>query len=93
MMIDTYKLYNIGSGHLTHNIEGFTLTNGNDLDFKLNPLQSYSLYSDFYWYQIADVICIGDYKKQFYCFPKDKNDVVAKTRLATEELYKLSKSK
>lgn len=93
MMIDTYKLYNIGSGHLVHNNEGFTLTNDKDLDFKLNPLQSYSLYSDFYWYQIADVICIGDYKKQFYCFPKDKNDVVAKTRLATEELYKLSKSK
>jgi hypothetical protein len=93
MMIDTYKLYNIGSGHLVHNNEGFTLTNDKDLDFKLNPLQSYSLYSDFYWYQIADVICIGDHKKQFYCFPKDKNDVVAKTRLATEELYKLSKSK
>ena len=93
MMIDTYKLYNIGSGHLVHNNEGFTLTNNKDLDFKLNPLQSYSLYSDFYWYQIADVICIGDHKKQFYCFPKDKNDVVAKTRLATEELYKLSKSK
>ena len=93
MMIDTYKLYNIGTGHLTHNKEGFTLTNGKDLDFTLNPLQSYSLYSDFYWYQIADVICIGDHKKQFYCFPKDKKDVVAKTRLATEELYKLTKSK
>lgn len=93
MMIDTYKLYNIGSGHLVHNNDGFTLTNGNDLNFKLNPLQSYSLYSDFYWYQIADVICIGDHKKQFYCFPKDKKDVVAKTRLATEELYKLTKSK
>ena len=93
MMIDTYKLYNIGSGHLTHNKEGFTLTNGKDLNFTLNPLQSYSLYSDFYWYQIADVICIGDHKKQFYCFPKDKKDVVAKTRLATEELYKLTKSK
>lgn len=93
MMIDTYKLYNIGTGHLIHNNDGFILTNNDTLEFKLSPLQSYSLYSDFYWYQIADVICIGDHKKQFYCFPKGVSDVVAKTRLATEELYKLTKSK
>ena len=33
--------------------------------------------------------CIGDKKILYYCFPKDSGDIVAKTRLATEEIYKL----
>lgn len=53
------------------------------------PSYSYSLYSDFYWYEIGDMICIGDEKAQYYCFPKEGGDIVAKTRLAVEELYKL----
>ncbi len=43
---------------------------------------AYSLYSDFFWYEIGDVICIGDTKTQYYCIPKDCGDIVAKTRLA-----------
>jgi hypothetical protein len=39
------------------------------------------------------MICVGDNDKLFYCFPKGEGDVVAKTRLATEELYKLYKSR
>ena len=53
----------------------------------------YSLYSDFYWYEIGDVICIGDARAQYYCFPQNCGDIVAKTRLATEELYKLTQRK
>ncbi len=52
---------------------------------------SYSLYADFYWYEINDVICIGDEKMRYYCFPKNKKDVVAKARLAAEEIYKVYK--
>ena len=37
------------------------------------------------------MICIGDRDKLFYCFPTEGGDVVAKTRLAAEELYKLAK--
>ena len=47
--------------------------------------------SDFNWYEIGDVICIGDRNALYDCFPKNTGDVVAKARLATEELYKLKK--
>lgn len=59
------------------------------LDYKQSPDASYSLYSDFYWYELGDMISIGKCDLQYYCFPIDGNDYVAKTRLATEELYKM----
>ena len=34
------------------------------------------------------MICIGDTNTLYYCFPQIDYDVVAKTRLAAEELYK-----
>jgi hypothetical protein len=34
------------------------------------------------------VICIGNKDCLYYCFPK-KDGVVAKTRIAAEELYKI----
>lgn len=37
------------------------------------------------------MICIGNSDVLYYCFPTEGGDVVAKTRLAVEELYKLSK--
>ena len=36
------------------------------------------------------MICIGNKDALYYCFPKG-GDCVAKTRMATEELYKLKK--
>ena len=91
MLVDYKAIYMVGEGHLTHNNEGFTLTG---CDGKLNyvqpPLACYSLYSDYYWYEIDDVICIGNKDALYYCFPKGKTPV-AKTRLAAEELYKLKK--
>ncbi len=90
MLVDTKCVYKVGSGTLTHTTNGFTLKGCDDkLDFSIPPSASYSLYSDYFWYEIGDVICIGDSKALYYCFPKDKNDIVAKTRLAAEELYKL----
>lgn len=89
MMVDTKCVYDIGEGTLTHNNEGFHLVGADGrLDYHQAPELSYSLYSDFYWYEIADVISIGDSKALYYCFPQDKGDIVAKTRLAAEELYK-----
>jgi len=90
MLVDTSCVYKVGSGVLTHTENGFTLKGcDGKLDFSIPPSASYSLYSDYFWYEIGDVICIGDSKALYYCFPKDKKDIVAKTRLATEELYKL----
>ena len=92
MMVNTKAVYRVGTGVLKHSGEGFHLTGcDGKLDYHHNPTLSYSLYSDFFWYEIGDVICIGDNKVLYYCFPHTKKDVVAKARLAAEELYKLQK--
>ena len=90
MLVDTKCVYKVGSGHLVHTKEGFHLTGCDGLlDYKQSPHSSYGLYSDFYWYEIGDMICVGDEKVQYYCFPKNAGNVVAKTRMAAEELYKM----
>jgi len=90
MLVDTKKIYFVGEGTLTHTAEGFHLTGcDGKLDYSQNPQASYSLYADYFWYELGDVICIGNTKALYYCFPKGSGDVVAKTRLAAEELYKI----
>ena len=92
MMVNHNAIYWVGEGHLIHTAEGFRLTGcDGKLDYTQTPLACYSLYADYYWYEIADMICIGNQDVQYYCFPKNCGDVVAKTRLATEELYKMKK--
>ena len=87
---DTKCLYNVGEGRLVHTKDGFNLTGCDGaLDYSQKPQASYSLYSDYFWYEIGDMICIGTTKMLYYCFPKEGGDVVAKTRLAAEELYKM----
>lgn len=92
VMTNTRCIYDIGQGHLIHNKNGFYL-NGDDgkLQYHQKPLASYSLYSDYYWYELGDMICIGNMKMLYYCFPLNTGDIVAKTRLATEEIYKIAK--
>ncbi len=93
MMVNTDCLYQVGEGTLIHSIEGFHLTGcDGKLDYTQEPSASYSLYSDFYWYEIGDVISIGDTRAQYYCFPQIQGDIVAKARLAAEELYKMVKT-
>lgn len=93
VMVNMDRIYRVGEGTLTHSSDGFHLTGcDGKLDYVQEPLASYSLYSDFYWYEIGDVICIGDARIQYYCFPQNCGDIVAKTRLAAEELYKLAKA-
>ncbi len=92
MLVDTKRIYFVGEGRLTHGIEGFHLTGcDGKLDYTQSAKASYSLYSDYNWYEIGDVICIGDTKTLYYCFPQNAGDVVAKTRLATEEIFKYIK--
>lgn len=82
---------NIGQGHLRHDSDGFRLTGADGkLDYKQSPIYTHTLYSDYYWYEIADVIGIGDNEFSYFCFPKE-NVSVTKARLATEELYKMKK--
>ena len=92
MMVNTRCVFHVGSGRLVHTVEGFQLTGcDGELDYRQSPHASYGLYSDFYWYEIGDMICVGDEKVQYYCFPKNAGNVVAKTRLAAEELFKMLK--
>ena len=93
MLVDFKSIYMVGEGHLTHDLNGFTLTGcDGKLHYEQKPLNCYGLYADYYWYEIADVICIGNNERLYYCFPQG-GDVVAKTRMATEEMYKLYKSR
>ena len=83
----------IGKGHLTHNMNGFHLTGADGkLDYSQSPIFSHTLYSDYYWYEIGDVIGIGDNEFSYFCFPGE-NVSVSKVRLATEELYKMKKKR
>ena len=94
MTIDTYGLYRVGEGRLVHTANGFVLDGcEGKLHYEQKPLESYSLYSDFNWYEVGDVISIGDYRTQYYCFPKGDFVSVAKARLAAEELYKMTKKR
>lgn len=91
MVLKDFKnIYDIGYGKLTHSLNGFTLrSDDSSLEYTQSAKASYSLYSDFYWYSIGDIICIGNNKMLYYCFPENSNYSVAKARLAAEELYKL----
>lgn len=92
MMVDMKSIYEVGEGRLVHTTDGFHLTGCDGrLDYTQSASESYSLYSDYYWYEIGDVICIGNMNTLYYCFPIDCGDVVAKARMATEEIYKLAK--
>ncbi len=94
MMVNTDCIYDVGEGVLVHTRDGFHLTGcDGKLDYRQKPQASYSLYADYYWYELGDMICIGDEKAQYYCFPRNTGDVVAKTRLATEELYKIVRNR
>lgn len=93
LMVDYKAVYNVGSGHLTHDLNGFHLTGcDGKLDYIQPPQHCYGLYADYFWYEVGDVICIGNNDVLYYCFPKS-GDVVAKTRMAVEEMYKLYKSR
>lgn len=91
MLVDTKCLYTVGKGRLIHDADGFTLTGcDGKLNYRHTPAMSYSLYSDYFWYELGDMICIGDTNALYYCFPEQGGDVVAKTRLAAEELYRMN---
>ena len=91
MMVDFKAIYMVGTGHLSHTQEGFRLTGcDGKLSYEQGALACYGLYADYYWYELGDVICIGNQDALYYCFPKDSTPV-AKTRMAAEELYKLKK--
>ena len=92
--LDTTRLWHVGEGKLVHTMDGFTLTGCNgELHYEQKPLSTYSINSDFNWYEIGDMISIGDNRILYYCFPKNQGVSVAKVRIAAEEIYKLERAK
>lgn len=88
MMVDYESIYFVGEGTLRHDSNGFVLDGCNgELHFEQGPKTCYSVYSDYFWYEIGDVICIGNGDALYYCFPETK-DIVARTRIAVEEIFK-----
>ena len=93
MSVDTKCLYDVGCGRLRHTNDGFLLEGcDGKLTYSQKPLFSHTINSDFNFYEIGDVICIGNNDHLFYCFPETDGDVVAKARLAAEELYKIARA-
>ena len=90
--VDTKAMYRVGPGRLVHDLDGLHLTS-EEIDYHHKPLASYTICSDFNFYEIGDVIGFGDNKCLYYCFPKDQTVSVAKVRLAAEELYKMERAK
>ena len=92
VILNTKCFYMIGEGRLAHSLDGFKLIGCNGrLEYTQKPLSAYSINSDFFWYEIDDVITIGTKDIFYFCFPKNCGDVVTKARLAQEEIYKMHK--
>lgn len=92
MMVNKKAVYKVGEGRLSHDTNGFALVGcDGKLNYHQKPKASYSLYSDYFWYEIGDMICIGDMNTLYYCFPKTGDNIAAKTRIATEEMFALAK--
>ena len=92
MTLTDYKFYRVGEGRLHHGKGGFVL-DGCDgmLHYEHKPLAAHTVNSDFFFYQMGDVVSFGNNDGLFYCFPKSKEDIVCKIRFAHEEIYKLAR--
>jgi len=92
MLVDMKCLYKVGDGTIKHSPEGFLLKGcDGKLEYFQKSTASYTLNVDFFWYEIGDVICIGNNNALYYCFPRNMPDIVTKIRFAAEELFKLNR--
>lgn len=91
MLVDTKALYKVGSGRVSHNMEdGFHLVGcDGKLDYRQSSKSMYTCEAIPFWYQIDDVIGMGNSRALYYAFPTEQKEVVAKVKLATEEIFKI----
>lgn len=91
MIVDTKALYKVGSGRLSHNMEdGFHLTGcDGKLDYHQSSDALYTCEAIPYFYQIDDVLGLGDSRALYFAFPTEQKEVVVKAKLATEEIFKI----
>jgi hypothetical protein len=95
MIVNTKKMYFVGEGRLKQTVDNGLHLTGCDgkLDYAQKPLATYDLNADYNFYEIGDMISLGDMKALYYCFPKDQTVPVTKARLAAQEIYRLHKAK
>lgn len=92
VIADEKCLYIVGDGTLSHDRSGLKLTlNDNNYEYFQPSNTLYTLNADYFWYEIGDMISIGNKERLYYCFTP-KNISVTKARLATEEIYKMIKA-
>ena len=92
MLVDYKALYMVGEGRLVHDESGFRLTGcDGKLDYQQANTACHSLNVDYYWYEIGDMISIGNRDALYYCFPQDGTSVT-RARLAAEAFYRLQKA-
>ena len=91
MIVDTKALYSVGEGRITHDMSGFHLTGCDGrLDYHQSARSIYTCESAFHWYEIGDVIGIGNHRALYFAMPKEGHrGIVCKARLATEEIFKI----
>ncbi len=88
---DQKAMYDVGDGFLSHSRKGFVLYREDKTPvYTQDPWFSYSLNADFFFYEIGDMISIGNKERLYYLFPKEPIPVT-RMRLATEEIYRLPK--
>lgn len=90
------KIY-LGIGHLTHDsINGYHLTFKNDLwpiDIIKEPLSMYSCHIEYNYKKIGDMLDISNINDTYFVSPVNHNNFLTKFHFATEEIYKIEKSK
>ena len=95
MIVDTKALYKVGSGRLSHNMaDGFHLTGcDGKLDYHQSSKSMYTCEATPYWYEIDDVIGLGNHQALYFAFPSEHKEVVGKVKLAVEEIFKILEEK
>jgi hypothetical protein len=84
--------YRIGSGILTHDINGFKIVgksqNGEDFVIEKKPEEHYSIHIEFNYFGRGDGISLSYPQDTYYFFGHDPKYTVTKAHFAVEELYK-----
>ena len=90
------KWRKLGVGHLTHDpITGYHLTykdEENNIDIIKKPSEMYSCHIEYQYRKFGDCLDISTDNDTFYCNPIHYDNVMTKFHLATEEIYKYSRS-
>ena len=90
-----WKFDHLGDARLSHSIEdGFILEGtyrGENYRIQRTPLQNNSLHIEYDYCYIKpfDCVDISTENDSFYCYPKNKTDVVTKLAFATEIIYEM----